>query len=157
MSEPESPEIFLVPPGLIFNHGLQGLESEGVSGVVERDSDASSIWMCVALVASDLAAQRETVLAQSADDLPGGDIAQLTVIKGHAARSLDGDSDAGFGRNLDFFAGSFRNRNAVFAEFIHDHPDHLVDVLESLLLGMSPSGGPILLECRAPSMPVHHH
>lgn len=95
MNEAQAASVVLVPTGLMFQHGFQGLQSKRVARVVESNRHSSSIGMDVTLMASYLTAQEEAVLAQSPNDLTCCDRTELTVISRGIPWFLNRNCDSG--------------------------------------------------------------
>ena len=72
----------------------------------------------------------------------------------------NGHGNAFARKHLYFVLWTVRDGNAVLAQFVDDHLHDFVDVLQSLLAGVSPRGGAVLLErgaIRVPPVRVWFH
>ena len=67
----EAGEVVLIPACLLLEHGTQRLESEGLTGTVEGDSDA---------------AEAKAISQQCRNDFTSSEGAKTGIVEGHAVR-----------------------------------------------------------------------
>lgn len=73
LEEPEVPEVFFGPAGLLFDHALEGFRRKRVSRVVKRNHHSSAIGVTVSLVTARLGPEEKAISAESADQVAGGE------------------------------------------------------------------------------------
>jgi hypothetical protein len=81
-------QIVCRPFCLDFDHGLQGLGRECVSGSVEGQRDAATIAVAIDVMGAGSAVEGEAVAHKSRNHFPGSQAAKSPVIDRHVFRRL---------------------------------------------------------------------
>jgi len=109
---------------------------------VVRDCHAPPISVLIALMAAALPFQFESIGKQRANNLARGQGPQPRVID--HSDFLNGDGDPRTFKNLYIGGRCCWKGFTFFKEFVHDHLDHFIDVLQSFLLSRSLRDGAVL-------------
>jgi hypothetical protein len=86
VKEMEAGEAVLIPACLLVQHGTQRLESEGLTGTVEGDSDTAAVRTRVDAMSAVLAAEAKAISQRRRNDFTSSEGAKTGIVEGHAVR-----------------------------------------------------------------------
>lgn len=94
---------------------------------VEGHGDSSPVRMVIDLVRPIPTIKSKPIADEAGNNLAGGEIPKQSVVEAH---ELDSDCHPRFYGYLDFISGFLRNMFAVLKHALHDHMDHVINVLQ---------------------------
>lgn len=132
----KAPQIFIRPASLQFDYALQRFPLKGAAAALEDNGDSPSVGMVINLVGTVPSIKRKPVPYQGGGDFGSCGIPKLSIIDRHDS---DGHRHARFNRSLDLIGGLLRDALSVLEHAPDDHTDELIDILDCLVLRLTPS------------------